>query len=65
MLPEVNHFLSKNIASGAFPDTGMPIAEILTLCGFFMIYIVEEITHLLIDKCQCCGAGEKEKVGGT
>ncbi len=28
----------------------MPIAEILVLCGFFMIYIVEELTHLLIIK---------------
>ena len=26
------------------------MAEIFVLCGFFMIYIVEEVTHLVIDK---------------
>eukprot|EP00095_Tigriopus_kingsejongensis_P004214 maker-scaffold1792_size27886-snap-gene-0.4 protein:Tk04214 transcript:maker-scaffold1792_size27886-snap-gene-0.4-mRNA-1 annotation:"zinc transporter zip1" len=48
MLPEVNLFLQNNIKQGDFPDTGMPIAEILVLCGFMMIYIVEEITHSCI-----------------
>ena len=28
----------------------LPMAEILMLCGFFMIYIVEEFTHALVDK---------------
>ena len=28
----------------------MAIAEILVLCGFFMIYIVEEVTHGIIHK---------------
>jgi len=27
------------------------MAEILMLCGFFMIYMVEEFTHALVDKC--------------
>ena len=26
-------------------DTGLPLAEILVLLGFFMIYIVEEVVH--------------------
>ena len=26
------------------------MGEILVLCGFFMIYIVEEVTHIVIDK---------------
>jgi hypothetical protein len=30
--------------------SGMPIAEILVLCGFFMVYIVEEVTHIVVDK---------------
>lgn len=50
MLPEVNYFLQNNIRRGLFPNTGMPVAEILVLCGFFMIYVVEEITHLVVDR---------------
>ena len=26
------------------------MAEIMVLCGFFMIYLVEEITHRVVDK---------------
>ena len=33
-----------------FASTGMEIAEILLLCGFFMINIVEEVTHKVVDK---------------
>ncbi len=29
----------------------MPLAEILVLCGFFMIYIVEEVTHSILRRC--------------
>jgi len=50
MLPEVNHFLDLNIKNGHFPKTGMAMAEIMVLCGFFMIYLVEEITHIVVDK---------------
>lgn len=50
MLPEVNLFLKHNIEQGSFPNTGMPIAEILVLVGFLMIYIVEEVTHTCIKK---------------
>ena len=28
--------------------TGMPLAEIIVLCGFFMIYIVEEMVHKIL-----------------
>ena len=31
---------------------GMPLAEIFVLCGFFMIYLVEEVTHVVIRRCQ-------------
>lgn len=50
MLPEVNHFLQLNIQQGLISDTGMPLAEIFFLCGFFMIYIVEEIVHFVVNK---------------
>ena len=26
------------------------MSEILVLCGFFMIYIVEEVTHMVVDR---------------
>jgi len=50
MLPEVNIFLANNIKNGAFPETGLHMAEIFVLCGFFMVYFTEELTHLLIHK---------------
>lgn len=62
MLPEVREFLAKNVEAGLFPDTGMSMAEIIVLCGFYMIYIVEEITHLLLDKCQVSSTASPEKV---
>merc|ERR1712142_215984 len=45
MLPEVNMFLQLNIEAGLVRNTGLPLAEIIVLCGFFMIYIVEELVH--------------------
>ncbi len=45
MMPEVGHFIRYNIEHGVQEDTGMPLAEILVLLGFFMIYIVEELVH--------------------
>jgi len=51
MLPEVNLFLKYNIDNGQIASNGWPLAEIWVLCGFFMIYFVEEVTHLLMLKC--------------
>jgi len=48
MLPEVNYFLQLNIEAGLVTDTGMPLSEIIVLCGFFMIYLVEEVVHKLL-----------------
>jgi len=45
MMPEVSHFIRYNIEHGIQEDTGLPLAEILVLLGFFMIYIVEEVVH--------------------
>ena len=28
--------------------SGLPLAEIIVLCGFFMIYIVEEVVHMML-----------------
>jgi len=60
MLPEVNLFLQYNIDKGLLSnDAGWPLAEIWILCGFFMIYFVEEVTHILMMK---CNANPKNKV---
>ena len=45
MLPEVNKYLRHNIEHGHIPNIGLPLAEIFVLCGFFMIYIVEEVSY--------------------
>ena len=41
---QVNLFLQYNIDHGQLPNTGLPLAEIWVLCGFFMIYAIEEVT---------------------
>jgi len=52
MLPEVNLFLQYNIDNGQLEnEAGWPLAEIWVLCGFFMIYFVEEVTHILMMRC--------------
>ena len=33
-----------------FPDSGLPVAEILVLAGFLMIYLVEELMHFVLVK---------------
>merc|ERR1712083_595122 len=62
MLPDVNEVFLSSLESGNFPDSGLPVAEILVLAGFLMIYLLEELLHLLLVK---CGAlKEDEKSGG-
>ncbi len=36
---------------GSHVHPGMPLAEIFVLCGFFMIYLVEEVTHVVLRRC--------------
>jgi len=69
MLPEVNLFLAHNIASGQIEESGLPLAEIWVLCGFFMIYFVEEVTHLVLGRCNKSPSGstheKKAMVNGS
>jgi zinc transporter 1/2/3 len=51
MLPDVREIYLKALAEGSFPDTGLEIPEIFVLAGFLLIYIIEEIAHILVDKC--------------
>merc|ERR1712179_809442 len=48
MLPDVNDVLEEAQNSNSFPDIGLPVAEIFVLAGFLMIYLLEEVTHLLL-----------------
>lgn len=53
MMPEVHRFLKFNFDSGQLSSSlqNMPLAEIFVLVGFYLIYAIEELTHLMIDRC--------------
>merc|ERR1739838_371348 len=48
MLPDVNEVFVSSLESGTFPDSGLPVAEILVLAGFLMIYMLEEVMHFVL-----------------
>jgi len=48
MLPDVNDVLEEALNNNTFPDSGLPVAEILVLAGFLMIYLLEEVVHLIL-----------------
>jgi len=48
MLPEVNEVLRMGYKDGSLTKPKVPLAEILVICGFLMIYLIEEIAHLLL-----------------
>jgi zinc transporter 1/2/3 len=73
MIPEVRESLEVVKRSGSSVishDTNFPFAEFLICCGFFLVYVIEEIAHRLIvhsghkDFCvktsQCCSTIETE-----
>ena len=40
--------LEISLEHDTFPDTGLPIAEILVLAGFLFIYTLEELMHMIL-----------------
>ena len=50
MLPDVNEVVVAAVADETFPDSGLPVAEILVLAGFLLIYLVEELMHFVLVK---------------
>jgi len=48
MLPDVNEVLGTG--TGSLSSSEMPIAEILVLAGFLLIYLLEESVHLILEK---------------
>jgi len=61
MLPDVNEVLELSLEHGTFPDTGLPIAEILVLAGFLFIYTTEELMHMIL---VCTGNIQEKDHGG-
>ena len=45
---DVLQVLEISLEHGTFPDTGLPIAEILVLAGFLFIYTLEELMHMIL-----------------
>lgn len=50
MLPDSRDVLEDNYHAGTLADPGVPLGEILIICGFLMIYITEEAAHTLLHK---------------
>lgn len=50
MLPDVNEVVAGALEAGTFPDSGLPVGEILVLAGFLAIYLLEETLHSLLVK---------------
>merc|ERR1712223_298216 len=55
MLPEINEMLEASYKDGTIAKPVVPLAEILLLCGFLMIYLIEEIAQLLLHKFRSTG----------
>ncbi|XP_023347914.1 zinc transporter ZIP1 [Eurytemora carolleeae] len=49
MLPDVREIYLIASSTGAFPNSGMDVPEILVLAGFLMIYMIEEVAHGILE----------------
>ncbi|KAJ9579486.1 hypothetical protein L9F63_024404, partial [Diploptera punctata] len=50
MIPEVRESLEavkRNGSSVISPSTSFPLAELFICCGFFLVYVIEEVAHRL------------------
>ena len=54
---QVQSFLKTNFEKGQLSQNleSFPLAEVFVLIGFYLIYIIEEVTHALIDRCAAGG----------
>lgn len=50
MIPDANEEMEMSIKKGYMSATGFPLVEILALVGFFVIYLVEELTQYFMAK---------------
>ena len=63
MLPDVNEVFISAVNSNSFPDSGLPVPEILVLAGFLMIYFLEELLHNLLERTGALAAGNVKTEG--
>lgn len=56
MMPEVQEGFNE-----ALPDIHLPIAQIVFVAGFFLVYMMEDIVHALIDKRKAAKRKRKNK----
>jgi len=45
LLPETRANISDAMKDGFITETDFPLAEVLVCCGFFLIYLIEDIVH--------------------
>jgi zinc transporter 1/2/3 len=48
MLPEVRELISDLQGEGEIAETSFSLPEFIMCCGFFLVYLVEELTHLFL-----------------
>jgi zinc transporter 1/2/3 len=48
MLPEVREFISELQGEGEIAETSFSLPELTMCCGFFIMYLLEELTHLYL-----------------
>jgi zinc transporter 1/2/3 len=48
MLPEVREFISELQEQGEIAETSFSLPELMLCCGFFIMYLLEELTHLYL-----------------
>lgn len=52
LLPEISHTIGELIEDGMIPETGLNLAEVLMMMGFFLIYLIEELVHFYLHRHQ-------------
>jgi zinc transporter 1/2/3 len=60
MLPEVSELVSDLQAEGDMAETSFSLPELMMCCGFFLMYLVEELVHLYLHE-----HGDRTAVSGT
>ncbi|CAL4058574.1 unnamed protein product [Meganyctiphanes norvegica] len=48
LMPEAQIEIEKAIEDGFMADTDFPVAYVIVCCGFFLVYLVEEVVHHFI-----------------
>ena len=63
MAPEMRMLIESSIENGGLPETKVPIAEAALCAGLFLVYFIEELSHMLIpflhSKKQCKTQGTR------